>query len=169
MNIDKSKLLDTNGNPLTQSLFLEVGYSDYAIYTLKDSDHKYKGKIYPSMRRLYIEMEDPIEIEFANKYLLGWNHWKRLYENKKIQPFIDSWREELELIIRSRAVRDIMNLCASENGSYQAAKFLADRGWDKRAAGRPSREEMEKRAAIQDRINNDFNSDVKRLADYRNK
>lgn len=164
---DREKLKDVNGNPLTQSLFLELCYTDYAVYTLKDDDYEYNGHIYPSIKKIYLELEDPTEYEFATRCFLNWNHWKRICDNKAIRTYIDGWREELELKIRSRAVRDIVNLCASESGSYQAAKYLADRGWDKRAVGRPSKEELEKRAAIAERVENDFAGDVKRMADYR--
>lgn len=167
-SIDKSKLRDTGGSPLTQSLFLEIGYNtDYAVYTLKSEDYEYKGVTYPSIKRLYLEIEDPTEYEFATRCFLDWGHWKRTAENKLISPHVEAWREELEMKVRSRAVRDLMNLCASESGSFQAAKFLADRGWDKRGAGRPSKEEMAKRAAIAENIESDFSADVKRMADYR--
>lgn len=167
MSIEKEKLLDTGGKPLTQSLFLEIGYSDYAVYTLKDHDYKYKGKTYPSLKRLFLLEEDPTEYVFAEKHLLGWQHWKRLCENKQLRQHIDEWREELELKIRSQAVRDMMNLCASESGNFSAAKFLADRGWDKRAPGRPSKGEKEKADRISDRIAEEFSADVARMADFR--
>lgn len=165
--IDKSKLVDTMGRPLTQSLFLEIGYSDYAVYTLKEVDYAYKEKMYPSLKKLYLKEEDPTEYVFAEKHLLGWQHWKRLCENKVIAKHIDEWREELELKIRSQAVRDMMNLCASESGNYSAAKFLADRGWEKRAAGRPSKAEKEKHTRVEERIAQEFEADVIRLADVR--
>jgi hypothetical protein len=167
-SIDKSKLKDATGGPLTQSLFLEIGYNtDYAVYTLKAEDYEYNGVVYPSLRRLYLDFEDPTEYEVASRCFLDWAHWKRVCANKLIQPHVEAWREELEIKIRSRAVRDLMNLCASESGSFQAAKFLADRGWDKRAAGRPSKEEMAKRAAIAENVESEFSADVKRMADYR--
>lgn len=165
--IDKSKLLDTMGRPLTQSLFLEIGYSEYAVYTLKEYDYEYKGKLYPSLKKLYLKEEDPTEYAFAERNLLGWQHWKRLCENKVIRKHVDEWREELELKIRSQAIRDMVNLCASENGNFSAAKFLADRGWDKRAAGRPSKAEKERHERIQDRIEEEFAADVARMADFR--
>lgn len=165
--IDKSRLLDTMGRPLTQSLFLELGYSEYAVYTLKEFDYPYKGKHYPSLKKLYLQEEDPTEYTFAERHLLGWQHWKRLCENKAISKHIEEWREELELKIRSQAVRDMINMCASENGNYSAAKFLADRGWDKRAPGRPSKAEQEKTAKVQDRIEAEFLADVKRMDEYR--
>lgn len=165
--IDKSRLLDALGRPLTQSLFLEIGYNDYAVYTLKEQDYNYKGVLYPSLKRLFLQEEDPTEWEFAEKHLLGWQHWKRLCENKVIAKHIDEWREELELKIRSQAVKDMMSLCANEGGNYSAAKFLADRGWEKRAAGRPTKADKEKHLKIQERVDEEFAADFARLADIR--
>lgn len=165
--IDKSKLVDTMGRPLTQSLFLEVTYSEYAVYTLKEFDYEYKDKIYPSLKKLYLKEEDPTEYTFAEKHLLGWQHWKRLCENKVLRKHIEEWREELELKIRSQAIRDMVNLCASENGNFSAAKFLADRGWEKRGAGRPSKAEQERHNRIEDRIQEEFAADVARMSDFR--
>lgn len=161
--IDKSKFLDTAGRPLTQSIFLEIGYTEYAVYTLKEFDYMYKGQHYPSLKKLFLQEEDPTEYDFATKHLLGWNHWKRLCENKQIARHVTEWREELELKIRSNAIREMQALCGSENGNYSAAKFLADRGWDKRAAGRPGKNELEKEARIADHIANEFADDIVRL------
>ena len=159
--MDKSKLVDTSGRPLTQSLFLELGYSDYAVYTLKDVDHELNGKKYVSIKRLYLDMEDTTEYEFAKTYLLGWKHWQRLCENKQVLLHITEWREELELKLRARAVKQMMELAGS--GSYQAAKWLADRGWDTRGAGRPSNAEKEKQKAIAERVSNEYGADIHRL------
>ena len=135
---DRDQLLDSSGKPMTQTLFLETTYSPAAIYTLKDVSHLYKGKTYPSIKQLYIKMEDPAEYEFANKYFLGWNHWMRIYANKLLQPHIDEWRYELELKVRSRAVKQFQ--MQAKKGSIQAIKWLAEKGWDNRTAGRPSKE-----------------------------
>src|SRR3546814_7871326 len=86
----------------------------------------------------------PTEYEFANKHLANWNHWKRLLANVIIRRYIDEWREELELKMKAKAVREMQALVNSENGNFQAAQYLADKGWDKRAAGRPSKAEVEK-------------------------
>jgi len=165
--MERTKLLDTNGRPLTQSLFLEINYDDYAIYTLKDYDYEYKGTMYPSLKRLYLEMEDPKEYLFANKYLLGWQHWKRLGENKILRKHIDEWREELELLLASRGVKEMINMCQGESGGFQAAKYLIEKGWDKRAVGRPSKAEIQRQAAISQRVDDEFSADIKRLEDYR--
>lgn len=156
MKIEKSKLKDTQGRPLTQGLFLEVGYNTkYAVYTLKDDDYEYDGKIYPSLKRLFLEMEDVVEYDFATKYLLGWNHWKRIQANKIFSQHIEEWREELELKLRSQAVRDILDMTADEK-SFQAAKWIADKGWEKLQKGRPRTAEKLKEEALLSSIDSDY-------------
>lgn len=153
--------IDSNA---TQSLFLECGYNTkFAVYTTKEEDYEYKGRAYPSIKKLYLAHEDPTEYDFAIKYFHSWKQWKRITENRECAKFINEWREELELKLRSQAVRDIMNQCVGESGSFQAAKWLADRGWDKRGAGRPSKKEAEKEKRMQERIQNEFYEDIARL------
>lgn len=47
--MNKKLLTDGSGKPLTQGLFLEIGYGDSALYTLKDNDHEYNDKVLPSI------------------------------------------------------------------------------------------------------------------------
>ena len=158
----REKLVDSSGRPLTQSLFLELLYKpDVAVYTLKDYDHTYEGKEFKSIKRLYLEMEDTTEYEFANTYFLGWDHWNRIVENKLLTDHVRSWREELELKLRARAVKQMMAL--ADEGSYQASKWLADRGWDTRAAGRPTKIEKEAHKAASARVGGEYEADVVRL------
>lgn len=157
----RSQMLDTSGRPITQSMFLEIGYSDAAIYTLKDVDHEYNGKVYPSLKRLYLLEEDPTEYEFAVKYLLGWKHWQRICENKLIRRSINEWREELEIKLRSRAVREMVK--SSSNGKIVASKWLADKGWAQRGAGRPSKESVDSEKAFLASVAEEFSEDVLRL------
>lgn len=160
--IDKTKLKASNGVPLTQGLFLEIGYTEHSYYTTKDSDYEYNGKLYPSLKRLYIEMEDVGEYEFANTYLLGWDHWQRLCNNKQVAKFINSWRYELELKLRSRAIQQIKAFAATDKG-FQAAKWLADKGWDKKAVGRPSKQEEAREKRLQEELDVDFTGDWQRI------
>lgn len=163
MEIDKNKLTDDNGRPLTQGLFLEVKYdTNYAVFTEKPYDFKYKGTTYPSLKKLYLAHEDPTEYDFACTYLLGWEHWQRICRNKRFGEMVKGWREELELKLRSQAVRDIIELSSGDKG-FQAAKWIADKGWDKRLAGRPSKEDIDREVAMQTRISDEYNADVTRL------
>lgn len=164
VDIDKSRLKDKMGRPLTQGLFLEVGYNtDFAVYTLDDDHKDYKGQTYYSLKKLYLEEEDVVGYNFACKYLLGWQHWERLRSNKMLAKHIDLWEEELELKLKSIAVKSIIDISLSENGGFQASKWLADGGWIRRSAGRPSKEETEKHLAQKERIYNEYAEDLERV------
>jgi hypothetical protein len=161
MEDKRSLMLDSMGKYRTQSLFLELGYNEEAVYTLKDQDHEHNGTIYPSLKRLYLQEEDPTEYQFASKHLLGWKHWQRMCENKIIRKHIDEWREELEVKLRSQAVLDVISQARA--GTFQAAKWVADRGWTQRGAGRPTNADIEHEKKIQARISNEYGDDVVRM------
>lgn len=152
------------GRPLTQSLFLEVGYSESAIYTLKDVDHEYEGRIYPSLKRLYLEVADPTEYKFATTYLTGIKQWQRICENAQLKPRIEEWRFELEVKLRSEGILAVRRHSQSKHPSaWQASKWLADRGWDTRGAGRPSKEEIAHEKAVRAQIEDEFLQDHNRI------
>lgn len=160
--MDKNQtMLDSMGKLRTQSLFLELGYGAEAIFTLKDQDHTHEGKEYLSLKRLYLEFEDPTEYEFATNVLLGWKHWQRMCENKLIRKHIDDWRDELEVKLRSRAIIDAIK--EARKGHFQAAKWVADRGWSTRGAGRPTKAETERQKKIEERIDDEYKGDVVRM------
>jgi len=147
---DKSRFKDEKGRYIVQGLFLEDRYNtDLAVYTLDGEDKKYKGKIYPSLKKLYLEFGDPIEYHFSRQYLYDWPHWQRLCNNKWVSTHIEAWREELKLWLVSEGVQTMIQL-ATDKDSYQAAKYLSDIGWNKQEKGRPSNdqiaEEIKKRA-----------------------
>jgi hypothetical protein len=158
----REHFLDKMGKMITQSLFLEMGYKDSAVYTLKEDHYEYEGKILPSLKRLYLECEDPTEYEFASKYLLGWRHWKRLCDNRLLRPYIDEWREELEVKLRCRGVKAAIEQ-ATKGGSFQAAKWVSDRGWEIRPPGRPSKEEVEREKKFQAKVVDEYGADIVRL------
>ena len=164
---DKKLMKDAMGKMITQSLFLELGYRDSAIYTLDDHDKEYKGKTYPSLKKLYLQIEDPHELEFSRAYLLGWKHWNRMLENKLIRGHIDEWRDELEVQIRSSGLQAILERVANGEAGFQDAKFLVDRGWDKRAVGRPTRDMANRERKIQDEMTRLFEEDNKRMEEIK--
>lgn len=164
MNEERDKteyMLDSMNKPITMGLFLELEYSRFAIYSLKERDCEYEGRIYPSIKRLYMETGDPTEYQFASKYFLNWKHWMRICDNKILRKYIDEWREELEVKLRSQAVSNM--LTSARSGNYQACKWLADRGWHTRGAGRPSKAEVDREKKIQAAVNEEYAGDVIRL------
>ena len=160
----RESLIDVMGRPFTQSLFLEIGYGPNAVYTLKDIDYEYEGKIYPSLKRLYLDVADPTEYRFANLYLAGWDHWQRMVANKAIQSHVERWRFELEVKLRSEGVMAVRRHSKSHHPSaWQASKWLADKGWDQRGAGRPTKDEVEHNKKVVEDIHRDFMEDANRL------
>lgn len=159
--VEKNKFKDPYGRLITQSLFIDFQYNEkFAVYTLEDHDKEYNGKIYPSLKRLYLEEEDIHEYNFATKHLYSWDHWKRLLNNKAIREHIDRWRDELEVAMAASGFRKILELADQDN--YQAAKYIADRGWNSKR-GRPSKEEIEREKRIRERISDEFSEDAERM------
>lgn len=161
---DRKKLKDPQGRFVTQSLFQETaGNYDLVVYTLAEEDKMLEnGKVLPSLKRLYLLESDVGEFEFANKYLFSWLHWQRLQNNAMIKPYIDQWREELGYKLRSEGLKQML-LRAKTDTSCAAAKYLADGAFKRRAAGRPSKEEIEGHMKENARLEQEFASDLGRI------
>lgn len=164
MKIDKSQFKDSGGRYLTQSLFLEFNYNtDFAVYTFDGEDKEYKGKVYPSLKRLYLEAEDLTEYTFARQHLFNWEHWMKMKENKALRNHFDAWAEELEVYLRSQGLRSVVEM--SEH-NFQAAKFLSEKGWEKRGVGRPSKSEQAREDRIRDSMS-EYSGDIVRLKEFK--
>lgn len=161
----KSKFKTDKGTYITQGLFLEIGYvTKLAIYSLSGEDKKYKGKIYPSIKKAYLAMEDVIEYDFATKYFSDWEQWQRISNNKIILPFILEWRNELDLKLRSRAFKQILDTTRTENGMV-AKKWIADKGWIKNEVGRPTRADRMQEKAYKAKVKDEYSADIVRLGE----
>ena len=161
---DKSKLVDTSGKPITQGLFLEAVYDiDQAIFTLKEEDYMYKGKLFYSIKKLYLDCEDVTEYEFALTYFLSWGHWQRICRNKNMSGKIDQMREELELQIRAKAIKNIIEIKPSSK-SFQSIKWLSEGGWKRTSPGRPKKEETEREKNIRNNLKEEFKDDIDRMS-----
>lgn len=156
---DKSRFKNASGGYITQSLFYEYAKTPLAMYSLKDTDHEVDGVVYPSLRRLYLECNDPTEYVFATKYLWGWDHWQRLLGNQLILDEVLKWRDELEVKLRAEAVKAIIDMTGD---SFAAAKWAADGHWNAKR-GRPSREAADKERTLRERAVRGVESDAQRI------
>lgn len=157
------------GSYITQSLFLEIGYNlKFATYSLEDEHKEYEGKLYPSLKKLYIEMGDLGEYEFANKYLCNWTHWTKIRNNAILGRHIDVWKDELILSLRSRALQSMIDL-SEVSGNYSATKWIMDMGWENKGSGRPSKAQQEERARQDELLEKEYLADVQHMADYKKK
>ena len=134
----------------TQVLFYEMTNSDKStvLYTLKDQEHM--G--YPSIKQLYLEMEDITEYEFANEYFGGWSHWLKLQKSQWFREHLSQWREELELKIKARALHAVRRKAQStDKDAFSANKYLLEKGYETKKTssnpvGRVSKERIKEEA-----------------------
>lgn len=133
---DYALLKNDMGNFRTKTLFLETCENlakDKPLFTLKDRDHR--GFI--CIKKVFMGYKDPTEYAFAMAVFNSWDHWKKLQNNKNLTCHFNSWREELEIALRSEGIRTLRNMTSrNDSTGYNAAKFLAEKGWEKDARGK---------------------------------
>lgn len=158
------------GAHLLKPIFFELDDAEHlqSIYTLKEYDHEFKGRVYPSLRRLYVEAEDPTEYNFATEYLDGWVHWKKLSTAVFFQPYLKEWREELEVRLRAKALARIRKRAeSSDKDAQQADKILLSGGWktpeEKTQVGRPSKAKIQEEADKLFKEKSVFDEDFERI------
>lgn len=154
-----------NGIRLLKALFYETTGSekDTVMYTLKDQDHLE----YPSLYRLYMELEDWTEYTFARTYLDSWEHWEMLCNCNWFKPYVMRWRKELELKIKARLLNVLVQDSSDTTSKTctSSTKYLLDQGWSKEKAnakrGRPSKDdiaqEAHRLASTENRLTDDYN------------
>ena len=145
---------NANGVYITRSLFLELSYDDPSnvLYTLKNHDVEHKGKTIPSLFKLYMEIGDPTEWKVANECFDGWEHWELLTNSTFFKPYIESWRYQLELRMKSESLARIKSEAKSSSREALAAnKYLLEKKWVPAEAskrGRPTKEAIKREADL---------------------
>jgi len=153
---------DAIGRWRTKSLFYEA--NDYriadALFTLGDEDVTIKGKALISLRKRFVESEDPTGYIISQEFLGGYSHWDAICKSS-MKTEVEKWQDELEVKLRSVGLTNTIK--SAKAGNFNAAKFLAERGWDKRIAGRPTKDEVVRQTKIQAQLHNEFEDDLKRM------
>ena len=160
----KAKFRSATNARYLKGLFFETTLQDKSsvLYTLKDQEHQ--G--YPSLYKLYMDLDDLTEYEFANTYLDGWEHWTMLTNCTWFKPYIERWRLELELRTKAQALKALKKEAKGlGKNAYSANKILLEGGWKEKSGtsntrGRPSKAEIEKAAKVEVeqklKVNKDF-------------
>jgi hypothetical protein len=156
---------DNVGRYRTQSLFREFYVHTSTglapIWTLKDEDPQ--GEL-PSLKRIYLDYEDPTEYSFAMATFGNWQHWLKIKNSKAIQLYIEDWPIELEVRLKSKGILGVAAELTGKN-AFSAAKFLANKGWQDTASkrGRPSKEEIAKETKIAAKLQEEVSDDMARI------
>lgn len=174
-NYSFSELKDKQGRYRTLSLFWEYGYINNQraeegglkpLFTLKDQDIVKDGVTYPSLKKIYMTYEHVpgYEYEFAIDVFNSWDHWNKLVNSTAfLRDTIKSWREELEIKIKAKAIKSVMAKSRMDDAQgFNAAKYLADKGYAP-TRGRPSKEEIEREKRIAAGVSKDLEADMERL------
>lgn len=154
----------STGSFLTQALFYEKNTFDNrkgVLYTLKTRDHK--G--FPSLKRLYFELDDPTEYKVANDLFDGWEHWLVLCELAWFKPFVQEWRTEMAVKRASESLDCMIGEVRSGGkGAAPAARYLLSSDWlaetskgKAKKVGRPSKEDIKNK--LQEQVNEMSNVD----------
>jgi len=150
---------DSNDRWLTRALFFETASIDSRAkfncpYTLKEDNHEVDGILYQSLRKIYLQYGDPTEYVFATEVLLSWDRWQHLCKASFFAPHIKAWREELAVKLQAEGIKLMVEEASSgSRSSAGAAKWLAERGWDKSdKRGRPSKKSVAEEAARMDKV-----------------
>jgi len=161
----EKQLRDKMGRYRTASLFRE-GYSSTdkddlsPLWTLKDRDPK--GKL-PSLRRAYIDSLDPTEYTIALQAFGSWTHWEKLRRLNWFSEHVDEWAIELEVALRSSAVKEAIDSSRSGKTRFSAAKWIAEGGYKGAKRGRPSKAEKERALKIEARLQEEVEGDAERI------
>ena len=151
---------DKMGRWLTKALFFETALPEMrkkydCLYTLKEFDHVSEdGTRYISLRQIYLSYMDPTEYKFAHGELGSWDHWNTLKTSVFFKEHYIKWREELEVKMLAEGFKVMMEEAqGSGKGKGVAARWLAEKGWDKESRkGRPSKRKIAEEAAKMDRV-----------------
>lgn len=135
------------GKLRTKSLFWEISYwePDNVIFTLREDDLHKNGKVYVSLRKLYLAycVSDPTEYTFAWEVFGSWDTWNQLSKSNYIKKDIESWRREVEVKIKSEAIRSIAEeMRSGGRSSFGAAKLLLERGWLEKDAASQAKQKL---------------------------
>jgi hypothetical protein len=134
MMFSEKQLRTSQGKLRTKSLFWELSYfePEHVIFTLREDDLEKNGKTYVSLRKLYLSYccTDPTEYTFAWAVFGSWETWQQLCRSNYIKKDIETWRREVEIKIKSEAIRSIVDeMSLGGRSSFGAAKLLLERGW----------------------------------------
>lgn len=124
---NKSKLVDpSTGRRLTAALFKETSVTPHlpVVFSLEE------------WRKVYVDIADPTEYRSAMALIGDWDHWKMIVENQSVKPFIELWRDEVAVKLKSEAFASLRKLSHTKDSA--AKTIYLGEGGAKR--GRPLKE-----------------------------
>lgn len=146
-----AKYVDNMNRPVVMGLFKEHARPDAVfkpIYTI------------PEWKEVYMKHSDVTEYGPAMELLEDWEHWTIVREHPIMKKHIDAWQKEVEVKLRSEAVKQMMKHSKGQHGAV-AAKWIAEGGYKpKDLRSKASRQQEE---SIRKEVDKQVSADVIRL------
>jgi len=108
------------GKRLTVGLFFETARTE----EVEAEPHFYLAE----WRKRYVEIADPTGYIAAMELMGDWEHWMFLRTSKAFSAIMDGWDKEVEVKLRSAAIKNLIVNSKSEKGQA-SAKWLAEAGF----------------------------------------
>lgn len=99
--------------------------------------------------QLYSEEDDPTEYSFVKKHIGSLEQWDSICSTLWFRPIIGQWRKELDLKIKSKALRALRMVASGDTrDAFVANRYLLDGNWKdtKTKRGRPSKQDIQDEA-----------------------
>jgi hypothetical protein len=146
----RERVVDGFGRKVILSLFTEFQRTEFEpIWSL----HK-------DWKPIYMACNDPTEYETAMRLIGDWDHYQAVRNYPKIKIVMDKWAREMEIKIRSEAVRNMFHHSKQPNGAA-AAKWVAEGSFMQRVL--KNKEARQAEADIQEGISERISADAERL------
>ena len=115
-------------------------------------------------RSVFVAMCDPTEYGPAIELAGSWEEWCRMKKEWKEfrEVILIDWLAEVEVKLRSDAVRNLCEQARTPNGAA-AAKWVAEGKYKPSKAGRPSNAEVERQAKIQAKVDDEVTDEIARV------
>lgn len=136
---DSESFKDGIGSWLTKGLFVENYTASQwkelkcrPYFTLKDKDAvNERGYKFLSLRKIYMEMADQSEYNFAMTVFGSFELWNTIAKSTWMKKHVEVWREDLQAKLKSEAFAVVKDIAV--NGppatALSAAKFLLTQEW----------------------------------------
>lgn len=132
----------------SRKLFKQYGGGTY------DLDH---------FHEVFVGSDDPTEYAAALELVGSWEEWKFLKASwPGFNKFLQAWKDELEIKLRSEAIRNMCAQAKSEKGTA-AAKWIAEGRYNPSVVGRPTKSKIEREIKIQAGIVEEVEDDIERV------
>lgn len=116
-------------------------------------------------RERFVAELDPTEYRGGAALVGSWSEWQRFKRNwPSFQRLhLDDWLEEIDVKLKSLALKTLVHEARAGNNPAAAAKFLSEGKYKERKAGRPSKGEVLRQTRIDAQVEKEIANDLERL------